>query len=125
MPAGDVVLDAAARAGEGAQIYSVRVADGETRRLTEGAGDNDTPLAAPDGTRIAWICAPGEPAFYTVRKVCVMGRMATIAKCWADCSIAMRAIRNGAPIRARCIFWPTITVRPTSTRRAPMARCGR
>jgi len=74
MPAGDVVLDAAARAGEGAQIYSVRVADGETRRLTEGAGDNDTPLAAPDGTRIAWICAPGEPAFYTVRKVCVMGQ---------------------------------------------------
>jgi acylaminoacyl-peptidase len=74
MPAGDVVLDAAARVGESAQVYSVRVADGEARRLTEGPGDNETPLASPDGTRIAWICAPGAPAFYTVRKVCVMGQ---------------------------------------------------
>jgi acylaminoacyl-peptidase len=74
MPAGDSLLDVAARVGESSQIYAVRMADGEARRLTEGPGDNDTPLASPDGTRIAWICAPGAPAFYTVRKVCVMGQ---------------------------------------------------
>jgi acylaminoacyl-peptidase len=74
MPAGDVVLDAAARAGEAAQIYAGRAADGDARRLTEGPGGNDSPLPSPDGARIAWICAPGAPAFYTVRKVCVMGQ---------------------------------------------------
>jgi len=74
MPAGDWILDAAARPGEGAQIYAVRAADGDTRRLTEGPGDNREPLPSPDGARIAWICAPGEPAFHAVRKACVMGR---------------------------------------------------
>jgi acylaminoacyl-peptidase len=74
MPAGDFVLNAAARPGEGAQIYAVRATDGEARQLTEGPGDNRDPLPSPDGARIAWICAPGAPAFYAVRKVCAMGR---------------------------------------------------
>jgi acylaminoacyl-peptidase len=74
MPAGDAVLSAAARAGEAAQIHAVRAADGDARGLTEGPGDNANPLPSPDGARIAWICAPGAPAFYAVRKVCVMGQ---------------------------------------------------
>ena len=74
MPAGDWILNTAARPAELPQIYSVRVTDGETRRLTEGPGANDSPLPSPDGSRIAWICAAGEPAFYSVRKLCVMGR---------------------------------------------------
>jgi acylaminoacyl-peptidase len=74
LPAGDVLLDAAAGAGEAAQIYAVRAADGEARRLTDGPGDNEDPLPSPDGARIAWICAPGAPAFYAVHKVCVMGQ---------------------------------------------------
>jgi len=74
MPAGDLVLNSAARAAEGAQIYAVRAADGETRRLTDGSGFNDHPMPSPDGARIAWICASAEPAFYAVRKVCAMGR---------------------------------------------------
>ena len=74
MPAGDFILIAVARPGEGAGIYAVRATDGEARQLTEGPGDNQDPLPSPDGARIAWICAPGAPAFYAVRKVCVMGR---------------------------------------------------
>ncbi len=74
MPAGDWILDAAARVAESAQIFAVRAADGESRRLTDGSGVNEDPLPSPDGARIAWICASAEPAFYAVRKVCVMGR---------------------------------------------------
>ena len=74
MPAGDWILNAAARPAEVAQIYNLRVADGETRRLTEGPGANDNPLPSPDGARIAWISTAAEPAFYSVRKLCVMNR---------------------------------------------------
>jgi len=74
MPAGDSILNAAARPAELAQIYAVPVADGEARRLTDAPGANLDPLPSPDGTRIAWICAAAEPAFYSVRKLCVMGR---------------------------------------------------
>jgi len=74
MPAGDSILNAAARAGEPPQIYSLRAADGEAHRLTEGPGANQDPLPSPDGARIAWICAASEPAFYAVRKLCVMSR---------------------------------------------------
>jgi dipeptidyl aminopeptidase/acylaminoacyl peptidase len=74
MPTGDWILNAAARPAEDAQIYSLRAADGETHQLTEGPGANEDPLPSPDGSRIAWICAPGEPAFYSVRRLCVMGR---------------------------------------------------
>ncbi len=73
-PDGNWILNAAARPFELAQIYSVRAADGETRRLTDDPGDNRDPLPSPDGGRIAWICAAAEPAFYSVRKLCVMGR---------------------------------------------------
>ncbi|MGB7758391.1 MAG: prolyl oligopeptidase family serine peptidase, partial [Bryobacteraceae bacterium] len=73
-PAGDWILNAAARPAELAQIYALRVSDGEARRLTDGPGANQDPLPSPDGARIAWICAPGEPAFYSLRKLCVMGR---------------------------------------------------
>ena len=72
-PAGDWILNAAARAAEDAQIYALR-ADGETRQLTEGPGANQDPRPSPDGARIAWICAAAEPAFYSVRRLCVMGR---------------------------------------------------
>jgi acylaminoacyl-peptidase len=74
MPTGDSILNAAAGAGELAQIYSLRVADGEARQLTEGPGANDNPLPSPDGSRIAWISTAAEPAFYAVRKLCVMNR---------------------------------------------------
>jgi dipeptidyl aminopeptidase/acylaminoacyl peptidase len=74
MPAGDLVVNAAARPGEAAQIYAVPAAGGESRRLTEGPGANEDPLPSPDGARIAWISTAAEPAFYTVRKLCVMGR---------------------------------------------------
>ncbi|HEY1220346.1 MAG: prolyl oligopeptidase family serine peptidase [Bryobacteraceae bacterium] len=73
-PAGDVILNAAARPAELQQIYALRVSDGEARRLTEGPGANQDPLPSPDGARIAWICAEGEPAFYSLRRLCVMGR---------------------------------------------------
>ena len=73
-PAGDWILNAAAHPGEDAQIYALRTADGETRRLTEGPGANLDPLPSPDGARIAWICAEAEPAFYAARKLCVMNR---------------------------------------------------
>ena len=73
-PAGDWILNAAARAAENAQIYALREADGEARRLTDGPGANQDPRPSPDGARIAWICAASEPAFYAVRKLCVMGR---------------------------------------------------
>ena len=74
MPAGDSILNAAARPAEVAQIYALRATDGETHHLTEGPGDNRDPLPSPDGARIAWICAAGEPAFYSVRRLCVMNR---------------------------------------------------
>jgi len=74
MPAGDLILNAAARPAETTQIYALRAADGEPRRLTEGPGANQDPLPSPDGVRIAWISTAAEPAFYAVRKLCVMGR---------------------------------------------------
>ncbi|MFY9724184.1 MAG: prolyl oligopeptidase family serine peptidase [Bryobacteraceae bacterium] len=74
MPAGDRILVAAARPAEVPQIYAMRVADGETHRLSEGPGVNEDPLPSPDGARIAWICTESPPAFYSVRKLCVMGR---------------------------------------------------
>lgn len=74
MPAGDLILDAAARPAEAAQIYAIRAADGDDRRLIEGPGANEDPLPSHDGARIAWISTPAEPAFYSVRKLCVMGR---------------------------------------------------
>ncbi|HEY9140094.1 MAG TPA: prolyl oligopeptidase family serine peptidase [Bryobacteraceae bacterium] len=74
MPADDRILNAAARPDEVAQIYALRVADGESRRLTEGPGANQDPLPSPDGAHIAWICTESQPAFYSVRKLCVMGR---------------------------------------------------
>jgi len=73
-PTGDWILNAAARPSEPTQIYTLRVADGEAHRLTEGPGANQDPLPSPDGARIAWICTASEPAFYSVRKLCVMGR---------------------------------------------------
>ena len=74
MPAGDWILDAAARPGAYPQIYTVRVSDGESRRLTDSPGANFDPLPSPDGARIAWICTDSEAAFYSLRKLCVMGR---------------------------------------------------
>ena len=73
-PSGDSILNAGAHPGEDPQIYSLRVADGETHQLTEGPGANDRPLPSPDGARIAWVCAAAEPAFHPVRRLCVMGR---------------------------------------------------
>ncbi len=72
--AGDWMLNAASRPAESGQIYALRVADGETRQLTEGPGVNQDPLVSPDGAHIAWICSQSQPAFYTVRKLCVMDR---------------------------------------------------
>jgi len=74
MPAGDSILDAAARPGENPQLYAFRASDGESRRLTDGPGANFDPLPSPDGAQIAWICAEAEPAFYALRKLCAMGR---------------------------------------------------
>ncbi len=74
MLAGDWILDAASRGAAASQVYALPVANGEARRLTDGPGDNQDPLVSPDGSRIAWITSAPEPAFYAVRKLCVMGR---------------------------------------------------
>jgi acylaminoacyl-peptidase len=74
MPAGDSIVNAAARRAENPQIYAFRASDGESRCLTDGPGANFDPLPSPDGARIAWISAASEPAFYSLRKLCVMGR---------------------------------------------------
>jgi acylaminoacyl-peptidase len=74
LPADDWILDDAARPGENSQIYALRATDGESRRLTDGPGGNRDPLPSPDGAHIAWICSDSEPAFYSPRKLCVMGR---------------------------------------------------
>jgi acylaminoacyl-peptidase len=73
-PAGDWIQNAAAHPGEDPQIYALRAADGEARQLTDGRGANQDPRPSPDGARVAWICASGEPAFYSVRRLCVMSR---------------------------------------------------
>jgi len=74
MPAGDSILDAAARPAEPAQIYASPLDGSEPRRLTAGPAANQDPLPSPDGARIAWLSAPAEPAFYAVRKLSVMNR---------------------------------------------------
>jgi dipeptidyl aminopeptidase/acylaminoacyl peptidase len=54
------------------QIYSIRVADGAKRRLTDDANRNENPLPSPDGSKIAWTSTEAGLHSYSVRKLHVM-----------------------------------------------------
>ena len=64
---------------EGPEIYSVRVADFELRRLTRRAGPDFHPVPSPDGSRIAWLSR--EPA----------ARLHSTAKLWVANADGSRA----------------------------------
>ena len=85
-PDGRRILNAAERAPdaanplEGAEIYSVQVADGAVRRLTEHAGPDENPVVSPDGRKVAWIRADTKPPGYAIRKLYVMNADGSRAK---------------------------------------------
>lgn len=85
-PDGLWILNSAERATdpakplEGAEIYGIRVADGEVRWLTRHPGPDEWPVPAPDGTKIAWVAAETKPAAYAVRKLWVMNVDGTRAR---------------------------------------------
>jgi len=74
MPDGRSILTSAApgNALEGAEIYAVRVADGARKQLTERPGPDESPVASPDGSKIAWVAREAAPRSYTIRKLYVM-----------------------------------------------------
>ena len=59
----------AARAG--GQIYAFRLAGGE-KPLSDHPGRNESPLPAPDGSKIAWLATDPQPPSYSIRKLWVM-----------------------------------------------------
>jgi dipeptidyl aminopeptidase/acylaminoacyl peptidase len=85
-PDGLWILNSAERAPgpgkplEGAEIYGIRVADGEVRWLTQHPGPDESPVPSPDGSKIAWIAAETKPAAYAIRKLWVMNMDGTRAR---------------------------------------------
>jgi dipeptidyl aminopeptidase/acylaminoacyl peptidase len=75
MPDGQSLLIAAsappdaARALEGSEIFSVRVADGAVKQITRHAGPDEQPVPSPDGSRIAWIAREAKPQSYVTSKL--------------------------------------------------------
>jgi len=65
----DGAIVSAAADGE---IYSIRVADGAPRRLTQGAAHKQDPVISPDGARIAYLATDPRPRSYSIRKLMVM-----------------------------------------------------
>jgi acylaminoacyl-peptidase len=53
-------------------IFSVRVADGAMKQITETDGRDEQPTPSPDGSRIAWLSTAGRPQSYIVRRLYVM-----------------------------------------------------
>ncbi|MGA7238511.1 MAG: prolyl oligopeptidase family serine peptidase [Bryobacteraceae bacterium] len=77
MPDGQTILCAAAAADsahplQGASIFSVRVADGAMKQLTQSDGNDEQPTPSPDGSRIAWLSTAGRAQSYNVRHLFVM-----------------------------------------------------
>jgi len=85
MPDGREILAAAAPVADagnplqGGEIYAIRVADGARRQLTQHRGSEpgghvqpESPMASPDGSKIAWVAREALPQSYTIRKLYVM-----------------------------------------------------
>lgn len=68
MPDGKSILIAAADG----EIYSIGVADGNTHRLTQDTGRNESPVPSPNGARIAWMATDSHPHSYSIRRLYVM-----------------------------------------------------
>jgi acylaminoacyl-peptidase len=76
MPDGQSIVSAAADG----EIYSIRVADGAARRLTNDAARNQDPVVSPDGARIAFLATDSRPRSYSIRKLMVMNADGSGAK---------------------------------------------
>ena len=77
MPDGQTILLSAAAPPDaahpldGAEIFALRVANGELRQLTRHPGPDEAPVPSPDGSRIAWIAREPKPQSYVTTKLYV------------------------------------------------------
>jgi acylaminoacyl-peptidase len=65
---------------KGDEIYTIHLADGKIRRLTEHEGPDENPVPSPDGSKIAWLAADYKLQSYTPRKLYVMNADGSRAK---------------------------------------------
>lgn len=70
----------AANVLEGGEIYAVRVAAGECRRITRRPGPDYSPVPSPDGSRIAWIGREPKAQSYVTAKLYVSNADGSRAK---------------------------------------------
>lgn len=80
---------------EGSEIYAIRVADGSRKPLTHHPGPDESPVAAPDGSKIAWVAQEAAPQSYAIRKLYVMN---------ADGS-RVKVLAGGLDRDVRCPQW--------------------
>jgi acylaminoacyl-peptidase len=57
---------------QGDEIYSIRLADGAVRRLTDHPGPDEQPVPSPDGSKIAYISHDYRQQTYAIHKIYVM-----------------------------------------------------